>query len=264
MNKGSKIIAALLLISLLPLGCKGPAKKGAAPKPKSKEEIVVDYIVQMSQMSVDDAQYKMECFFKKYESDTAMTATMKRYVYDPNSPYRNEDWYLPLAKGLAASEFTPDSLREAYRTDIRKCSLNRYGTVAADFKFRTLQGKTYKLSQIPGDFTMLFFSNPGCTACKGIIEEVESMEPVHDAIEDGRISVVNVYIDEDLKAWKEYAVNYPKSWYSGYDPSLKLRDDTIYSIRAIPSLYLLDKDKKVIMKDAPTERVLMYLVNELQ
>ena len=29
---------------------------------------------------------------------------------------------------------------------------------------------------------------------------------------------------------------------------------TIYNIRAIPSLYLLDKEKKVIFKDAPPEK----------
>ena len=33
----------------------------------------------------------------------------------------------------------------------------------------------------------------------------------------------------------------------------------LYNVRAIPSLYILDKDKRVIMKDAPETKVLAFL-----
>jgi hypothetical protein len=35
--------------------------------------------------------------------------------------------------------------------------------------------------------------------------------------------------------------------------------DQLYNVRAIPSLYLLDKDKAVIMKDAVTGNVIDFL-----
>jgi hypothetical protein len=38
-----------------------------------------------------------------------------------------------------------------------------------------------------------------------------------------------------------------------------IRTENLYSVRAIPSLYLLDKEKRVIMKDAPEDRVFSYL-----
>ena len=53
--------------------------------------------------------------------------------------------------------------------------------------------------------------------------------------------------------------NYPSSWINGYDYTFKLRSSGTYDIRAIPSLYLLDSRKRVLMKDAPTETVLSYL-----
>ena len=31
--------------------------------------------------------------------------------------------------------------------------------------------------------------------------------------------------------------------------------DQIYNVRAIPSLYLLDREKRVILKDAPQDKV---------
>jgi hypothetical protein len=53
---------------------------------------------------------------------------------------------------------------------------------------------------------------------------------------------------------------YPDEWYNGFDPDLAIRTDNLYSVRAIPSLYLLDQDKRVIMKDAPENRILNALL----
>lgn len=225
---------------------------------------MVDYLFMTMQKPIPEAQDSITKLFRRYEKDTTVISIVKSYLYDPNSPYRNEDLYLPFVQGLAESEFTPDSLREAYRRDAKMCALNPIGSKAPDFVFRSIKGVDKKMYDVPGQFTMLFFSNPGCTACKEIIEQIQSVDPLRMAIEDGRISIVNVYIDKDLKAWKEYSVNYPETWYNGYDPTYTLRSDQLYHIRAIPSLYLLDIEKRVVMKDAPTERAIMFLVNQLQ
>ena len=47
----------------------------------------------------------------------------------------------------------------------------------------------------------------------------------------------------------------------GTTASYIIRSDVTYNVRAIPSLYVLDYEKKVIMKDAPVENVLPYLDN---
>ena len=80
-------------------------------------------------------------------------------------------------------------------------------------------------------------------------------------ISQGRLAVLNIYIDEDLQAWREYMPIYPEEWYNGFDPDLVIRTDNLYNVRAIPSLYLLDSDKRVIMKDAPENKVFNYLNN---
>ena len=48
---------------------------------------------------------------------------------------------------------------------------------------------------------------------------------------------------------------YPKEWLNGYDAAHILRQDQLYCIRAIPSLYLLDAEKRILLKDAPLDRV---------
>ena len=137
--------------------------------------------------------------------------------------------------------------------------MNRYGEMVPDFLFKDATGRSRRLYDIKADNVLLFFSNPGCYACRGIMEKIDGMEGVSDMIAEGRLAVVNIYIDEDLEAWREYQVGYPKNWYNGYDPDLVIRDDRLYNVRAIPSLYLLDGEKRVIMKDAPDIKVFHWL-----
>ena len=46
------------------------------------------------------------------------------------------------------------------------------------------------------------------------------------------------------------------------DTIAKAETDKSYHIRAIPSMYLLDADKTVLLKDAPVERILRALENK--
>lgn len=190
---------------------------------------------------------------------TRFSEILIRYLYDPNSPMRSEDLYLPFVRKLAQSPWTAEDMRPAYRYEARMCAMNPIGAQVPDFRYKMLDGRVSTLYAIHAELLMLFFSNPGCHACKGIIDEVMGHPGIPERIASGRLSVMNLYIDEDIAAWKEYAPNYPDSWISGYDPDGLIRADRLYCVRAIPSLYLLDADKRVILRDAPTEKVLAYI-----
>ena len=190
-----------------------------------------------------------------------LTELVSKYLYDPNSPYRDEDLYLPFVRGLAASGFTRDDVRPAYVFEERMCSLNRYGTPAADFRFRDIRGREHSLYGTKAEYTVLFFSNPGCESCRKIKEELEGSRALSGLLGTGRAAVLNIYIDRELDKWRESVASYPESWTCGYDFRYIIREDAIYNVRAIPSLYLLDKDKKVLMKDAETRNLLKFINN---
>ncbi len=188
-----------------------------------------------------------------------MAEAAEKYYYNPNSPYRNEDLYLAYIRRLALSDLTPLSRRASLAFDIRLCSLNPVGREAADFRFTDIRGRTRKLYDIRADYTLLFFSNPGCEACKEIIEALNASEKVSRLLSEKTLAVVNIYIDEDLDEWKAYQDYYPDSWYNGYDPDFVIRTDLLYSVRAIPSLYMLDSHKNVLLKDATLENTFAYI-----
>lgn len=182
-----------------------------------------------------------------------------KYLYDPNSPLRNEDHYAFFASRLAGSELVEQVMKDKYARQVRLAALNKVGTKAADFRFADKMGRMRRLYDIKSELVLLFFSNPGCAACKDIIDVLNNDPVISELIADGTMKVLNIYIDEDLNAWRSYMPIYPETWYNGFDPDLVIRGETLYNIRAIPSLYLLDRDKTVIMKDAPEPRLFDWL-----
>ena len=82
---------------------------------------------------------------------------------------------------------------------------------------------------------------------------------INSLISSGRLKVVDIYIDHEVDLWKSKVDEYPSEWINGYDHKFKIREDLIYHVRAIPSMYLLDKSKIVLMKDAPENKLLQYL-----
>jgi hypothetical protein len=203
------------------------------------------------------------CERKDTSSNVLDTFVMlaEKYFYDPNSPVRNEDHYHAFVRNLASFEGFDEAVRGKYAYQARMTALNREGTVAADFRFADRNGRIHSLHGINAPMTLLFFSNPGCDACMEIIKVLSGHEGIASMIADGRLAVLNIYIDEDIQAWRDYMPIYPEQWYNGFDPDLVIRGETLYNVRAIPSLYLLDHEKRVILKDAPENRVFETLLS---
>ena len=238
------------------------------------EKQVATYIQLLEMVPLPQAQQKVRHFFSQVETrhaaDTAthvyllMEEIVVRYLYDPNSPVRSEDLYLPYVEGLASSPYTREAARAGYAWEARMCALCPTGSVAPDFRFTDARGRVHHLHEVRAGTVLLFFSNPGCYACLDIIQSLQALPGLDDWIRRGELAVVNVYIDEDIDAWRAYEPNYPRNWLCGYDPDGLVRSDRLYNIRAIPSLYLLDGDKRVLLKDAPQERVISWLHDNLK
>ena len=240
--------------------------------PKAEvEQALSDYISLLWLQPLPVAQQNVACLFKAVsavqEKDTTsqfytqFAQTAAYYFYDPNSPMRDEDLWLPFVAGLAESPLTRDDMRTAYRYEASMCALCPRGSIAPDISAKRPDGSRFTLHGIKAPLTLLFFTNPGCHACKEIIDQIN--QNLAGMVNDGELAVANIYIDEDYAAWKAYVGNYPREWYTGFDYAGEVRGEHIYDVRAIPSVYLLDADKKVIFKDVPTERLIAYLENIL-
>ncbi|MBR2746874.1 MAG: DUF5106 domain-containing protein, partial [Bacteroidales bacterium] len=193
--------------------------------------------------------------------DEEISRLTKYYLYDPNSPVRSEDLYLPYAEGLSRSDQIDENLRMGYQWEARACGLNRIGTPATDFSFTDTRGRVRTLYGVKAEYTLLIFGNPGCHACQELMAAMRETPEIAALIQAGRLQVVDVYIDQEIDEWKAHIPEYPTDWINGYDQDYVIRTDLLYNVRGIPSIYLLDASKTVLMKDAVEEDVLTALVN---
>lgn len=219
--------------------------------------------LKMAEKAISRAYSKALACEEKDTSSNAfesITGLADKYLYDANSPARNEEYYLYFVRRMAEYKGYSPEVRARYAYYAENCSLNRLGTEATDFRFKDKTGKTHTLHGIKAPLTLLFFSNPGCEACMSIINMLKEDPQIAEKISSGELAVLNIYIDEDLAGWKEYMPVYPEEWYNGFDPDLAIRTDNLYNVRAIPSLYLLDQDKRVLMKDAPENKVIQQIL----
>ena len=190
-----------------------------------------------------------------------LAALAEKYLYDPNSPLRNEDLYSVVADRLSGWDGFDEAKRTVYADQARRSSLNSTGSIAADFAFSDRRGRVYTLHGIKAELVLLFFSNPGCEACKEIINTLRSSDKVCSLIASKRLAVANIYIDEDTHSWYSYMPEYPEDWLNGYDHNLAIRTGMLYDVRAIPSVYVLDKEKRVVLKDATLDKTMNWLQN---
>jgi len=208
---------------------------------------------------------KLEKFQETYPQTNVfdeVTKLLCSLEYDPNSPLRDEDIYGPFAGALSRSSFCPEDKRLSFENEESKCALNSRDTKAADFEYIDTEGRSKTLYETKADILVLNFINPGCHACEEVVAAFK--EPTFaQLIQEGKLCVLGMYIDEEIDKWFESRTELPSEWVCGYDPYQAIRGDKLYDVRAIPSIYVLDRDKKVLLKDAPVDRTLNYLQNIL-
>lgn len=227
--------------------------------PEVTEQAFVDYINSLTYAQPSSAYTSMKETMAKAEADTGIfsyfTRLANKYLYDPNSPMRNEELYIPVLEQMIASENISELEKERPRHRLKMAMNNRVGQKAIDFNYTTSRGEKSTLYKIEAPYLILFINNPGCTACKGYIEKMMNSWKM-DSLFKGRIvKVLALYTDENIAEWVDYAPQIPFSWINAYNPDLKIRDGELYDLKAIPTLYLLDKDKKVLLKDTTVEAI---------
>ena len=177
-------------------------------------------------------------------------ATMARDVlYDPNAPTRNDEYYLPILEEIVASHLLDPYDKIAPEHELHIVRQNRVGDLANDFEYMLADGTTHRLYDTKADFTILLFNNPGCEMCRTIISDIERSELISDLGKRYSIITLAIYPDEDVEAWRNYLSKMPQGWICGYDAEQRITTERSYDLKAIPSLYLLDGDKRVIVKD---------------
>ena len=174
----------------------------------------------------------------------------EKVLHDPNSPYRSDELYIPVLEAQLASPYYDKYEKMAPEYDLRVVSQNRIGEPANDFDYTTKSGRTRNLYSIKNDFVIVYINNPGCAMCREITEALKQSQIISDLQHSGQLKVLAIYPDENLDEWHKHFADIPSEWINGYDRGCRIERENLYNVSAIPALYLLDKQKRVLVKDS--------------
>ena len=188
---------------------------------------------------------------EQYNATARFLTLAEKYLYDPNSPYRNDEQYLLFLQYAATHQLADYTTNLRYQKHYTMVQKNRVGHKATDFPYTTQAGEEGRLYQLQSRYILLFFHDPDCEECQYVKQQLENQ---HAYFAQKGVLVVAVYIDDEVGAWRK--AHYPSTWLSVYAPEIDRQD--LYDIKALPTLYLLDTQKRVVLKDAQIDKIVSY------
>lgn len=229
------------------------------------EQAFVNYIDLFPHTSIEVVSKSVKNLMTKASVEKKMLTyffeLFDKYLYDPNSPMRNEEFFIPALEGIIASPAYDETEKIRPQSLLQLALKNRVGDSANDFSFTLKNGQKQKLYEQKAEYLLLYFYNPGCPACKEASGKLKASNTVGSLLKNNKLKILAIYPDEDLSEWNSHLEDIPTSWTNGYDQEVYIKNEEAYDLKAIPTIYLLDKNKKVIFKDAYVEQVEAFLSN---
>jgi thiol-disulfide isomerase/thioredoxin len=144
---------------------------------------------------------------------------------------------------------------------------NLVGEPAANLELLDTANNVAPLYNIKAAYTIVAFWDPNCGHCK---EEIPRLDSFYRAIwKQKNIKVYAVMTDYDTDAWKAFINKHQLAEWTHVHHTLKMvKEDAeaqrpsfkqLYDITQTPTLYLLDKDKRILAKKLTLEQLNDFL-----
>lgn len=177
-----------------------------------------------------------------------------------NSSYRNQQLYAKILAAAINSKWYNAYEKEKDKEKLTLSKQNNIGSAANDFPYTTPDGNVKNMYEIKANFLLLYFNNPECEACKEMKEALSQSTIINQKLKTRELKVLSIYMGADKKDWRTHLGDYPTQWLQGIGEDTTLYKSNVYDLSAIPTMYLLDKDKKVLLKDYFTVQAIEQLV----
>ncbi|MCX6304450.1 MAG: redoxin domain-containing protein [Bacteroidetes bacterium] len=120
------------------------------------------------------------------------------------------------------------------------------GKIAPDLEVPDVKGKPVKLAGINSEYTLIVFYASTCPHCAAMTPRLKEL---YDKQQPKKFEVMSVSIDTSRTEWTNFLKEQKVSWINVSDLkgfAGKSADD--YNIYATPTMFLLDREKKILAK----------------
>jgi thiol-disulfide isomerase/thioredoxin len=138
---------------------------------------------------------------------------------------------------------------------------NQLGSPAYDMALVDTAGKIRKLYDLKADYVVVAFWDPHCGKCREELPKIDSLYKT--AWKKSNIQVYAVMVNEESVAdWPPFIRNTGKGWVHVHqtkemreaeEKAQQANFRQLYDMRSTPTLFLLDKDKRIVAKNLGLE-----------
>jgi thioredoxin-related protein len=243
----------ILIITILSFSCRNDEQKQSRTVPEMDLSNIKKFILETKSIPNGESITQLDSILSNAKEDSAIFHQTVQYLQkplsDPNSHFRNEILNIELLKSIVKSPWYDSLEKIGRRHDLNLALQNRPGNPANDFTFFRSDGDSNKMYDVRADYILLLFYNPECPACKDMKTAIMNSELINRSAAVGKLKILAIYTDADLTIWRKHLSEVSKKWIAGHDRNGELYAKSIYDVRVIPTIYLLDMNKTVILKD---------------
>lgn len=175
--------------------------------------------------------------------DAALVQIADKYYLSGGAPWAEDKFIADLRESV-------DGLRNIL-----------IGLKAKDLMMPSITGEWHRLSEVRAPFTVLVFWEPSCGHCKTEVPKVK--QKLYDKYASKGLKVFAVYCQVEVEPWKEFIENNQlEEFINVYDPYGRSGFRKYYNIKSTPTLFVLDKDMKIIAKKLGVDQLDEFLANQ--
>ena len=223
-----------------------------AVKPVYDEASLRAFVLGTPAVNENNAFHSLDSILVNASKDSAVFRKTVSFLSEPfsspNSSCRNQSLYAKILAAEINSNWYNAAEKEIAKGKLTLSQQNNIGGLANDFPYTAPGGSVQRMHAIKANFLLLYLNNPECEACKEMKAALSQSTIINQKIQTGELKVLSIFMGTDEKNWRSHLGEYPKQWLQGITDGT-LHNRKVYDLSAIPTMYLLDKDKKVLLKD---------------
>lgn len=209
------------------------------PKPLLEKEFIKAVDTLLTKAKINDTVYQhitdyLVDGFTKFGFDNIIDYIITNYV---------------LVDDLCLNEETENSIQNR----VNQAKLFKVGETVPNIIIPNTSGKSIDLSEIKSNKTLILFYASWCTHCQTMIPEIKD---IYDNSSRETLEVLAISLDTNNEEWHNFIDDNGLKWLNASDlKGWDCQAAELYYIYATPTMFLIDKDMKIIAKPLTIEEL---------
>jgi peroxiredoxin len=177
-----------------------------------------------------------------------------------------EKYHFEKVLDYIAENYSPEQCENEERKSDLQTRLAKYaelsvGKKAPEIDIPNKDGESIKLSRINADYTLVIFWASWCPHCNDMLPKVHNI--YINSVSPEKLQVLSISLDKEKEEWIGALEKFNYTWLNasdlnGWDSQAAID----YNIYATPTMFLLDKNKKIVAKPITYNELESALIKE--